>query len=166
MGAVEMKQTERWSQLGAGSPLTLVKAATAPVRIDHEATNQFPFNLPVRNLDWVAKSIETTHDASVSPSGRFSFEGDDKSIFIRRLSDGTILRTIPTTIPTWDVNSEVGPIAWSRSEDRVFVIVQFDVARALVSISVDGTSDYWERLLTDTDPPWPTSFAFVLRNSE
>jgi len=51
-------------------------------------------------------------------------------------------------------------LGWASDSKRFFVVVRFGLAqeRALLSFSVEGQTDYWEKLVTDHTVGWTDGF--------
>ncbi len=116
----------------------------------------FPFLLPTRRLAFHSVGEET----SISPSGEFrlvhipdDFEGSEIDLAV----EDRVVRKISFRGGE-AFRADTKALGWQSDSSRFFVVIQFGHDRALLSFSVEGQDDYWEKLLTDDPTEWRDGF--------
>jgi hypothetical protein len=174
---VEFRRTEAWIAEASGAPLRRL-SASPPIRIDHYAAESFPLSLPVRDLDWRRASNGPSGDRGLSPNGQWMLERkslDPRAPFssdrrwsrveLRRArGEDYSIRTIRLEkLDAYDLNAIA--FGWSSDSSRFFVVVGgLTNWPCLLSFTVEGQDDYWEKLLTDDPKEWRDGF--VLASAE
>jgi hypothetical protein len=168
-GAVEIRRTERWTLSKDGREMK--RSSFSAVRIDHDTSEVFPFNLPQREVPWSLSNLtapvsrlEGEDRAVTSPAGRFvartSHAGSRGSLLLER-SHGAPIRSIPFWLGDY-FDGHPFAIGWSEDESRVLAVVEFGLDdRVLLSFSVTGADDYWEKLLTADQEVWKDGFVLA-----
>jgi hypothetical protein len=171
-GQVEIRLMERWTLSRDGGALT--RSAMSAHRVDHGTSEVFPFNLSQREASWeatkLASAVVRLHDAHNedravnSPSGRLVARTRDcqfRASLIVETNGGSPLRSIPL----WsgeDFEGHPVAVGWSEDGNRVFAVVDFGLDdRVLLSFSVMGQDDYWEKLLTADHEVWKDGFVLA-----
>jgi hypothetical protein len=149
---VEVRRVERWAFREGRIELQSSRSA----RVDHGPARVFPFSLPTRDGSFRSAGEGST----ISPSGGFQlghtpdeFEGSELDlavgdVVVRKISfrGGDAFR------------ANIKAVGWQKDSSRFFAVIQFGHDRALLSFSVEGQNDYWERLLTDDPTRWRDGF--------
>jgi hypothetical protein len=148
---VEIRRVERWAFRGRRIELQ----SSRSVRVDHGPAHVFPFLLPVRDVPFRSVGEET----SISPGGRFRLVHipDDEGSELDLAVGDLVVRKI--SFRGGDaIRADIKAVGWQSDSSRFFAVIQFGHDRALLSFSIEGQIDYWERLLTDDPTQWCDGF--------
>jgi hypothetical protein len=153
---VTILRSERWG-LRHGEAVRFSERVS---RIDNGKAPAFPFDLDQRSIRW---RVVADHGdlGAISPSGENSVTKESDSPFgdvvVLRGSDAAVRRTL---IPENDegYGCAVESLGRTVDGDRVFAVVALGSERALLSFSLSGEPDYWEKTLVDTEARWNDGF--------
>lgn len=165
-GAVEIRHTEKWRPKADVHALTRESALAQ--RVDHAPTDDFPFNLRMRDQKFltgvtkvgVCRAADGERSVPSPDAKLTAVTNSDRcysSCRLRLLGRGQDVRRII------ELGQYVGgaPVAigWSADSKRVYAVVGFgEDDGALLSFSVDGKDDYWEELLAGIQKGWEDGF--------
>ncbi len=171
---VEFRRTEAWLMDTPGMPLRRI-SMSAPVRVDHYKADSFPLSLPVRALDWHRTSSIRNNGGNLSPNGQWVVDRKSKEprapfssdrywprLELRKARGGhEPIRVVRLEkLDAYDLNSIA--LGWSSDSSRFFVVAGgLTEWPCLLSFSVEGEDDYWEKLLTDNPKQWRDGFVLV-----
>lgn len=148
---VEIRRVERWAFRNGKIELQSSRSE----RIDHRPGHVFPFVLPERDVPFRSVGEEN----SMSPGGKFRLvhRPDDEGSEIDLAVGDLVVRKI--SFRGGDAfRADIKAVGWQSDSSRFFAVIQFGRDRALLSFSVEGQIDYWERLLTDDPTRWRDGF--------
>jgi hypothetical protein len=168
IGPVEIRLVQRFA---SRSGSVVLKGDPAKVfRVDFQPSQDFPFNLPIREGGWLRKDPTLAEAPSpdeyrvLSPSRHLAADAteplrfEQDSLVVRRVDSGEVLRTIRLHHGD-DFHGVVRGVGWSRDESRVFIVITFgNQHTALLSFSVEGNDDYWEGLIGEEEAGWAGGF--------
>jgi hypothetical protein len=161
---VEIEKVERWVEGAKG----LKRISSKTSRIDRAKCEVFPFDLPIRSASLRRTAASTlvflsANDARLldSPNKKYRviFEKPQGRSEVSLFRGGRHLRTIRMQQGD-SFDGQAQGLGWTSDSSRFFVVVRFGLTedRALLSFSVDGQKDYWEKLLADCAAEWNDGF--------
>lgn len=165
-GAVEIRRTEIWRPKAGAH--TLTRQSISVQRVEHAASDDFPFGLPIRDQKFftgvtkigVCRASDDTRSVP-SPDGRLrAVTSTDRSVSYPSLRLVDLKQRIRRTIRFHHyVAGTPLAVGWSADSRRVYAVVGFgEDERALLSFSVVGKDDYWEQLLPGDRLRWEDGF--------
>lgn len=168
-GVVEIRRTERWTL--SRDAREMKRSSFYVERIDHGQSQVFPFNLPQRDVAWGPTKLTTPvsrlerEDRAVeSPTGRFIARTSNSPYFASLILEPSSAVPI-RSIPLWfrdDFDGHPVAVGWSEDGSRVFAVLDFGLDDGvLLSFSLTGQEDYWEKLLTADQGVWKDGFVLA-----
>jgi hypothetical protein len=168
-GVVEIRRTERWTL--SRDAREMMRSSFSVERIDHGQSQVFPFNLPQRDVAWgrtkltpPVSRLEREDRAVESPTGRSIARTSNSPYFASLILEPSSAVPI-RSIPLWsgdDFDGHPVAIGWSKDGSRVFAVLDFGLDdRVLLSFSLTGQEDYWEKLLTADQEVWKDGFVLA-----
>lgn len=156
----EIRRVENW-EVREGHP---VRVSVDARRLDHGGSAAFPFNLPQRSIRWRLSKVlpkPESHAGTAERIGGLAFRkradepfGDSVELIDEA---GRVVRVvIPSNHDGF--GCAVESLGWATNGKRFFAVVRLGPERALLSFSVAGGVDYWERTLSDSELDWPEGF--------
>ncbi len=158
----EIRWTERWS--AGGYRAVPVRMSVKAARVRGSPGDPFPFGLPVRNRQWhlrqqtESRNREMIRDGPISPDGRWRVKGTGEGLEVINMENGSLVRSIKFEKGRFNEFPEA--LGWETDSFRFFAVFRLGIGegRALLSFSVRGRDDYWEKLLTDDPTDWRDGF--------